>query len=449
MQCQLPESFYLPARVIVADRKIDCTHLLGQFLDASHYDVLVEEDCDAYGPPGMTDEGLSEDRVLFKFRKGFFSQKEQNDAFDGLFGAAHKSHNRGIAAGLHTDDSIMNIVTPYQYEVFDALSTTSALHPIPDLVDEIREKYARNPDRNVSQELRQDAWLKTRVDAEKFDFEAWVDRAKFLGASERMQELRRVQSTLISSTVYAMEVHSGVVGFYDRYPRIPYCREVSYSRDYPDRVRLASAFLEKLNCGFHELLPQRWGAQKAACDRIDSRFVLPNTVFTTLTVNKTFRTAAHLDAGDYGPGFSNLCVISDGKKFSGGYLVFPEYRVAVNVRPGDLLLVANHTVIHGNTPIMLDDPEASRISVVAYFREGLLAGGSKEYEDARRDFVTSRKENRDHSLWRPFWNGVSPGMWESDEWYTYLRKKPEGEAMLQQYHPEISASSSSIEEFFA
>ncbi len=33
-------------RVIVADTKLDCEHLLGQFLDESHYDVPIEEDTD-------------------------------------------------------------------------------------------------------------------------------------------------------------------------------------------------------------------------------------------------------------------------------------------------------------------------------------------------------------------------------------------------------------------
>ena len=38
-------------KVIVADRKYDCAHLEGQFLDESHYDILVEEDADVYMPP--------------------------------------------------------------------------------------------------------------------------------------------------------------------------------------------------------------------------------------------------------------------------------------------------------------------------------------------------------------------------------------------------------------
>jgi len=35
-------------KVIVARDKIDCEHLLGQFVDESHYDVLIEEDTVCY-----------------------------------------------------------------------------------------------------------------------------------------------------------------------------------------------------------------------------------------------------------------------------------------------------------------------------------------------------------------------------------------------------------------
>ena len=33
-------------RRIVAKNKIDCEHLLGHFIDESHYDVVIEEDTD-------------------------------------------------------------------------------------------------------------------------------------------------------------------------------------------------------------------------------------------------------------------------------------------------------------------------------------------------------------------------------------------------------------------
>ena len=133
-------------------------------------------------------------------------------------------------------------------------------------------------------------------------------------------------------------------------------------------------------------------------------------------------------------------------------MIAPEYRVAVNVRPGDLLLINNHEVMHGNTPIELLDETAERISLVCYFRENMLTLGSKEYEDCRYEFVESRRLNKEHpghknedGSERHLWNGVSQGMWTSQEWYDFCEDKL-GHDELVKYHPE--AVKSTIEDFF-
>jgi hypothetical protein len=182
-----------------------------------------------------------------------------------------------------------------------------------------------------------------------------------------------------------------------------------------------------------------------AANKIDKGFLVPETPFTTVTVNKTFRTAAHYDAGDLNEGLSNLLTLSNDGKYTGGYLIAPEYRVAVNPRPGDLLLINNHEVMHGNTPIVCEEG-SERISLVVYFREKMLELGSKEYEDTRYEFVESRRLNKEHPEWRHLWNGVSQGMWTSEEWYSYCESKL-GREQTEKYHPE-SIKSSSLESFF-
>ena len=162
-------------------------------------------------------------------------------------------------------------------------------------------------------------------------------------------------------------------------------------------------------------------------------------------MNKTFRTAYHRDAGDLNEGFSNLTVVSNNGKYSGGYLILPEYKVAINIRPGDLLLINNHDGIHGNTPMVLEDESAERISFVCYFREKMLELGSWDYEQTREAYVTARRTNKEHPLQRPLWNGISPGMWDEKEWYDFLENKL-GTDVLVQYHPDSQASS--LEGFF-
>lgn len=433
-------------RRIVARTKHDCEHLLGQFVDESHYDVLIEEDTDCYMPPlcdpltkadcGMKDcedcdKGNDELRIAFKFRKNYFSKEEQDSAYRGLREAATESQNRGLAAGprgemLATEGrGGRDWVTPYQQEILDFLMDDGATLFDDTSVESIRAKY-NDPKYKPADETRGTVWLRsevTKVYPEYHNwFDKWVDGLSNKPKEMVREEAKKVADEWASTTNYAKSVFSGVAGWYDRYPRIPYGRPTAYTEKHPELFELAYPFLQSLNRGFKELLPWRWSNQRAAADKIDQRFLVPETVFTTITVNKTFRTACHRDAGDLDTGLSNLLVLGTGD-YTGGYLVFPEYRVAVNVRPGDLLLVNNHEVIHGNTPIVLnhpDDPNSERISVVCYFRENMLELKSYEYEALRKQYVEERRMNKAHPLQRPLWNGVSPGMWEDKEWYDYL-----------------------------
>jgi hypothetical protein len=429
-------------KVIVAETKHDCEHLLGTYVDESHYDILVEEDTDCYMPASCDvlqkvnceeecsncEKGQDEKRIAFKFRKNYFSQEEQDLAYEGLRQAATESQNRGIAAGprgemLATEGrGGRDWVTPYQMEVLEYLMDDGA-HLFDDGgLEAIKAKYA-DPKYKPSDEVRGTVWMRSEVQKVYPEYHGWFDKwlagLDNLSREEKAQEARKVATKWASTTNYAKSVYSGVAGWYDRYPRIPYGRATAYTEKNPELFAKSYPFLQTLNKGFKELLPWRWGNQKAAADKIDSRFLVPETVFTTITVNKTFRTACHRDAGDLDDGLSNLLVLGKGD-YTGGYLVFPEYRVAVNVRPGDLLLVNNHEIIHGNTEMKLKDENSERISLVCYFREKMLELKSWEYEQLRKQFVEERRQNKDHEFWRPLWNGVSPNMWDSQEWFDYM-----------------------------
>ena len=80
-------------KIIIAQSKIDCDHLLGQFLDESHFDTVINEDTDCY----LHSE--DESNIAFKFRKNYFMQEQQDAAYIGLREAATATQNRGLAAG--------------------------------------------------------------------------------------------------------------------------------------------------------------------------------------------------------------------------------------------------------------------------------------------------------------------------------------------------------------
>jgi hypothetical protein len=445
-------------KVIVADRKYDCSHLLGQFVDESHYDFLIEEDCDVYMPANCDlatqadcdkdcsscDTGADEQRIVLKFRKNYFTKEQQDQAYIGLREAATETQNRGLAAGPRAEKlGNREWVTEYEYDILDYFVNPGANLFGADPIEEIR---AAHKNKKPSPSNRNNVWGISAVKKDNFVFEEWVEATKNLSEAEMIAEANRVIKKYVCATTYANGVMSGIAGWYDRYPRIPFGRATSYTAREPEKFAMAYPFLQTLAKGFKELLPWRYNNQMEAAKKLDSRFLVPETPFTTITVNKTFRTAAHYDAGDLTSGLSNLLVLSNNGNYTGGYLIAPEYRVAVNVRPGDLLLINNHEVMHGNTPIVLGDEEAERISLVCYFREKMLELGSKEYEDTRYDFVEHRKNDKEHPEQRPLWNGVSAGMWESKEWYDFCEKKL-GRDELLKYHPEAKEQQS-LEEFF-
>ena len=450
-------------KTIVADRKYDCTDLLGKFLDERHYDILVEEDCDVYAPANCEigakadceqecstcDIGADERRIVFKFRKNFFTQEEQQMAYQGLREAATRTENRGIASGIKegviATDEGREWVTNYQDEMTSALiANRNASLDETDVIDSIRAKYPTLEDKKRAGGAgKNNVWVISRYRGGKFDFEAWLDSIKPLNREDRAKATEEVM-TMMSLTTYGTAVNSGIAGWFDRYPRIPYGRATSYTANSFEKFKMSYPFLQSLARGFKELLPWRYNNQMEAANKVDPAFLVPGTPFTTITVNKTFRTAAHYDAGDLNTGLSNLLTLSNDGNYTGGYLIAPEYRVAVNVRPGDLLLINNHEVMHGNTPIECAEG-SERVSLVVYFREKMLELGSKQYEDTRYDYVESRRLNPEHPEQRKLWNGISPGMWEDKEWYDYCEAKLGREELLK-YHP--NAAATTLDEFF-
>lgn len=178
----------------------------------------------------------------------------------------------------------------------------------------------------------------------------------------------------LSNTNRAITVQSGLVGFFDRNPRIPFCRQTSFNVQHGDRFDAALPFIQQVSEQSRLLMPERWAAQKAEIDIISPDFVIPGTVFTTITVNKNWQTAVHQDAGDLRAGFGVLTALRAGS-YEGGYFCLPQYRVGVDMHSTDVMLADVHKW-HGNTPIIGRSPRYERVSCVFYVREKMKDCGS-------------------------------------------------------------------------
>ena len=410
---------------VLVRQKIDSEETLGTFIDSKYYDRVIDSDCDLYAwnQTGINDES----NIIFKYRKNVFTKEECDAAYAGLREAAVESQNRGLAAGPRGDflgttgRGGRDWVTAEHEDILSFLT-----RPISSFDDETIESIRESHKINSKEETRGRVWLRSEVMKVYPEYHGWFERwlidVATMSREEQSKEAKFVIDNYISDTNYAQSVMSGIAGYFDRYPRIPYGRATSYTEKNLEKFALSYPYLHKLNSQFAKLIPNRWEAQNDQANKLDPRFRIDGTVFTTLTVNHNWRTACHRDAGDLTTGFSNICGVTgpNGNGWRGGQFILPEYRIAINLQPGDMLLVNNHEGIHANDELYAGY-ENDRMTIVAYFREKMLELKSWEYENLRKQFVDERRMNKSHKFQRPLWNGVSPGMWEDQEWYDYMK----------------------------
>ncbi len=202
------------------------------------------------------------------------------------------------------------------------------------------------------------------------------------------------------------QVASNVIGYYEATPflKLP-ARMTNYTRSHFDKFQKGMPFLQKLSALYKNLVPTVHNRQLRRASK-RSYLKIPNTAFSSITVNRNFRTALHVDEGNYKDGMAVQTVIERGK-YRGGYTAFPQYGVGIDVRHGDVLVMDNCHSWHSNTPvyetksdkkynesledIFKDNAEVgtagldkkyTRLTFVCYLREKLLespesSGGNK------------------------------------------------------------------------
>lgn len=159
---------------------------------------------------------------------------------------------------------------------------------------------------------------------------------------------------------------TGHFGFFDTGP-------TAFNRDRPREYLRIWPFAEELNRAFRRHLPSKYIPQRRLARRTDPERVIGDTCFTTGTANlwdadHDARSWVHRDSGNLAGGFSVQTVLRSGR-YEGGVLIFPRYRVAVDLKETDVLFF-DPSEPHGNGPIQ-GEPGWARISVILYFWDGL------------------------------------------------------------------------------
>ena len=320
----------------------------------------------------LDDEGNR--HLLLKFRKNCIPDKYIELAWNSYKDLAKASRGRGASAG-HIDTNSQywgkrklvdtkkwstGYLNPKGLEMYDLLSHLN--------IDELRYKC---------DELS----IKIKDDLSKKDLINLIIK----------------KSGGVSKMKVNNQVASNPIGFYEsgkNFADLP-CRLTHFTRTNFEKYNDGLPFIRYIDKLFNKLIPESYNKQLLRANQ-KPHLKIPETSFSTVTINRNFRTAMHRDAGDFREGFGNLTVIERGQ-YQGGYTIFPQYGVAIDLRNNDFVAMDVHQW-HCNTPMyetkenklynesiepaFKDNPEVgtagiyekyTRISFVCYLREKILS----------------------------------------------------------------------------
>lgn len=342
----------------------------GQWFDESHINYpIVNSNTDVYR---LDDEGNK--HLLLKFRKNVIPDELIKIGWDSYKDLAKASRGRGASAGpidvnsqywgkrklVDTKKWSTGYLNPKGLELHDSLSTLDE--------SELIEKCA----------------------------ELNIKREDEMKKEDLVLALIKKQGG-ISKMKVNNQVASNPIGFYEsgkNFADLP-CRLTHFTRTNFEKYNDGLPFIQHIDKLFQKLIPEAHNKQLTRADT-KPHLKIPKTAFSTVTINRNFRTAMHRDAGDFKDGFGNLTVIERGK-YHGGYTIFPQYGVAIDLRNNDFVAMDVHQW-HCNTPMyeteedkafndtldyaFKDNPEVgtvgiyekyTRISFVCYLREKIAS----------------------------------------------------------------------------
>ena len=190
------------------------------------------------------------------------------------------------------------------------------------------------------------------------------------------------------------QVASNPIGFYEQNKNLGAnlpCRLTHFTRTNYEKYNEGLPFLHAIDTLFKKLIPD---AHSRQLERAATKphLKIPNTCFSTVTINRNFRTAQHRDAGDFRGGFGNLTVIEQGR-YHGGYTVFPQFGVGINLRNNDFVAMDVHQW-HANTPLYeTEEDKEYNMTIESDFKDNPLVGTAGLYQPySRVSFVCYLRE---------------------------------------------------------
>lgn len=170
---------------------------------------------------------------------------------------------------------------------------------------------------------------------------------------------------------YGLPVSSAIFGSLPRIAiRQNYCRLTRNSVEQPQLLDLSLDFAVGVSKLYSKSIPKEYERHlKITRDNVHDEWIIPGTPFTTINFNLNNAIRYHRDKANQSGVMSNVIIIK--KDVDGGLLVLPEYRIALSQNDGAIIIFDGQHIIHGVTPLTVNNDDGYRCSIVMYTLNGM------------------------------------------------------------------------------
>jgi hypothetical protein len=414
---------------------------LGVYPTSDDFDEVIDEDCDVYLPDGTL--GLT---FRKKAIKTLLTVTPETDTFKFWRWASRSllSDQRGYAAGKEITTNVEIRVTEGQKRFFNSaakrdLTLVEAQELVADTtpsrdtfyvhktekdglvdVEEIEKWSSLIRKKNTPSGLRTEATLKRNA-AKLAWFNNWLLNV-WDKSEDRKKAAKEGKKRYVTDQTRANKSYSAVLGAIDRGGRTPYGRLTKPTMDRFEEFKEQLPLFEEVNSTLKRTMPKTWEVLNERFKEVkDDAYNLFGTCFTSITMNWNFRVAYHYDGNNAKDAAAVLTVLEKGT-YEGAEFVFPQLRLAFNIRQGDYLGGDNQGLMHGMMPFKNTSEDFESIWFVFYQRDSIIKLESLECETCRREFLDYAVVNHPElGTGEKKWAGSFPGMWGSSYWEVYKK----------------------------
>ena len=193
------------------------------------------------------------------------------------------------------------------------------------------------------------------------------------------------------------QVSSTPIGYFEKQKNLGIdkpCRLTYHTTQSLSKYEAGIPYIQEIDKWYHKLHPTHYKNQLARAD-LQPNYKIADTAFSTVTMNRNFRTGLHKDAGDWG-GYAMLSILEYGK-YNGGLFTIPAFGIGIDLRKNDVLC-GKVSEYHSNTQIWTTpEQDTYNASIPRAFKKDTTVGTLGLDQDyARISFVSYLREKLIH-----------------------------------------------------